>query len=157
FAGDFDTKCFKNYGFASFGNRLVAMFIDFFILSSVLSFLWWFLQIDIQDDLIVKKFDYWVLFKDPRAYLISMLYFSFLESSSWQATIGKKVMSIKVVNPLGQRIFFAVAFARWIDKLFSVLLLCLGFLLMLFTKNRQCLHDIMAQTYVVNKDKITTD
>ena len=57
------------------------------------------------------------------------LYYALLESSSWQATVGKRTIGLKVTNRHGERVGFARAAARFVARLLSVLTLCLGFLL----------------------------
>jgi hypothetical protein len=73
-----------------------------------------------------------------------------LESSRWQATIGKRALGLKVTNPRGERIGFARAATRFVAKLLSVLTLCVGFLLILVTERRQALHDLIAGTLVAH-------
>lgn len=82
-------------------------------------------------------------------FVIAWLYFALMESSKYQATLGKKLMKIKVVDLNGERISFSKATGRFFGKLLSRLLLGLGFLMMLFTKKRQCLHDKMTATVVI--------
>ncbi|WCJ58753.1 RDD family protein [Fontisphaera persica] len=69
-------------------------------------------------------------------------------SSSWQATIGKRVCELKVTDYDGRRISFGRATWRCLASLLSALLLCLGFLMIAWTKRRQGLHDFMANTLV---------
>jgi uncharacterized RDD family membrane protein YckC len=79
-----------------------------------------------------------------------LLYCASLESSSWQATIGKRLIGIKVTNRQGERIGFARAAARFVAKLLSVLTLFVGYLLIVFTTRRQALHDVIAGTLVIH-------
>jgi len=44
--------------------------------------------------------------------VINWIYFSVLESSSWQASIGKKALGLKVVDKNGDRISFGRATGR---------------------------------------------
>ena len=76
------------------------------------------------------------------------LYCSLLESSRWQATIGKRVLGIRVTSHRGERIGFGRAAARFAAKLLSGLTLCLGYLLFFVTKRHQALHDLIAGTLV---------
>jgi uncharacterized RDD family membrane protein YckC/Tfp pilus assembly major pilin PilA len=77
-------------------------------------------------------------------------YCTLLESSAWQATVGKRALGLKVTNARGERIGFARAAARFVAKVLSVLTLCLGYLLVLATKRRQALHDLIAGTLVLH-------
>ena len=78
------------------------------------------------------------------------LYCTLLESSPWQATVGKRALGLKVMNRRGERIGFARAAARFVAKLLSVLTLCLGYLLIVVTRRRQALHDLIAGTLVAH-------
>ena len=78
------------------------------------------------------------------------LYCALLESSAWQATVGKRALGLKVTNARGERIGFARAAVRFAAKLLSVLTLCLGFLLIFMTQRRQALHDLIAGTLVAH-------
>lgn len=77
-----------------------------------------------------------------------LLYCALLESSPWQATIGKRALGIKVTNRRGERIGFTRAAARFITKLLSLLTMFLGFLLVVVTRRRQALHDLISGTLV---------
>lgn len=77
-----------------------------------------------------------------------LLYCALLESSRWQATLGKLALGIKVTGLHGERIGFGRAVARFVARLLSVLTLCLGYLLIAITKRRQGLHDLVAGTLV---------
>jgi uncharacterized RDD family membrane protein YckC len=90
---------------------------------------------------------------DPPALVILagyFLYCALLESSPWQATLGKRALGLKVTNRRGERIGFARAAARFAAKLLSVLTMLLGYLLVLVTRRRQALHDLIAGTLVVH-------
>ena len=75
-------------------------------------------------------------------------------SSSWRATIGKKIVSIAVVNEMGEQITFKDATFRFLYSLISYLLL-LPILMMLFTEKKQTLHDKMAKTLVIDVAKMS--
>ncbi len=78
-------------------------------------------------------------------------YYAFLESSSWQATLGKRLLGIKVVDLEGQRISFGRALGRWFAASLSYLTLYIGFLLAALTDRKQALHDFIASTLVVDR------
>src|SRR5713226_10045376 len=82
------------------------------------------------------------------------LYFSLCESSSWQGTVGKKVLGLRVTDLDGQRISFANATGRHFGKILSGLILGIGFIMVAFTERKQGLHDIMASTLVAKGGEI---
>ena len=83
--------------------------------------------------------------------LIQWLYFTVSESSSWQATLGKKMFGLKVTDMAGNKIGFGKANARYWSKIISAIILLVGFLMVAFTKQKQGLHDIIAGTLVIKK------
>jgi|JI6StandDraft_1071083.scaffolds.fasta_scaffold11380_6 uncharacterized RDD family membrane protein YckC len=80
------------------------------------------------------------------------LYFALQESGQHQATIGKRTLAIKVVTLAGKAPSFWRATGRHFAKILSGLLLCIGYLMCIFTAKKQCLHDIMADCLVVRDD-----
>ncbi len=79
------------------------------------------------------------------------LYYTLLESSARQATLGKLALDIKITSLTGERITFARAAGRFLARLVTSLTYGIGYLVMLFTKRRQTLHDLIAGTLVVQK------
>jgi len=82
-------------------------------------------------------------------FIVGFAYFAYYESSAKQATIGKQVMDIKVVDMDGQRLSFGKALLRVVLKIVSMIPLGIGFLLPFFTKQKQALHDLIGKTLVV--------
>ena len=78
------------------------------------------------------------------------LYFALCESSAWQATVGKLAMGIRVTDMEGRRIGFWRALGRYAAKLLSWLILLIGFLMIAWTRRKQGLHDMLANTLVLN-------
>lgn len=82
---------------------------------------------------------------------VTWLYFAAMESSPYQATLGKLALGMKVTDTNGNRISFGRASGRHFGKIVSVLILGIGFIMAAFTQKKQALHDLMADTLVVNK------
>ncbi|MBF9255358.1 RDD family protein [Pontibacter sp. 172403-2] len=83
--------------------------------------------------------------------VLHWLYYTLLEASPKQATIGKFTLGLEVTDVRGNRIGLAQANLRYFSKFASALPLCLGFLLILNTRRKQMLHDYIAQTVVTTK------
>ena len=83
--------------------------------------------------------------------IFSWIYYALMESSSYQGTVGKMVLGIKVTDMYGNRIGFGRATGRYFGKFISGLILCVGYIMGAFTQKRQGLHDIMAGCLVVNR------
>jgi len=84
------------------------------------------------------------------AFVLAWLYFAGLESSAWQATIGKRLLRLVVTDLSGQRIGFGRATGRYFGKL----LIVIGGWFILFTGRKQALHDLMASTLVVRREHL---
>lgn len=87
-------------------------------------------------------------------HITAILYHAIMESSKYQGSLGKKMLDIKVVNYRENRISFGQGFLRNISKFPSIWILGLGFLMPLWTKDEQTLHDIISKCYVVEQKKI---
>jgi uncharacterized RDD family membrane protein YckC len=83
--------------------------------------------------------------------VVVWLYYTLLESSVHQATVGKMALGIVVTDKRGGRISWGQANARYWSKILSALILLIGFIMAGFTQKKQALHDIIADTLVVNK------
>lgn len=78
----------------------------------------------------------------------SWLYEAFMESSSYQATLGKMIFGMRVTDLYGNRISFARATGRHFAKILSAMILCIGFIMVGLTERKQGLHDLLAGTLV---------
>jgi len=83
--------------------------------------------------------------------ILNWLYYSLLESSAWQATLGKKALGLEVTDLDGNRISFGRATGRFFAKIISSIILGIGYLMAGFTEKKQALHDILAGTLVIRK------
>ena len=75
-----------------------------------------------------------------------------MEGGNSQATFGKKILNIKVTGLKGEHINYKKAFIRNICKIISALIIGIGFLMVLFTDKKQGLHDLIAETLVVEEN-----
>ena len=80
------------------------------------------------------------------------LYYALMESSKYQASLGKMALGIKVVGANGEKISFGRATGRTFAKFISHMILYFGDYMAGFTEKRQGLHDLMCATYVVDKN-----
>tara|TARA_B110000008_G_scaffold207664_1_gene206450 strand:- start:654 stop:1376 length:723 start_codon:yes stop_codon:yes gene_type:complete len=82
-------------------------------------------------------------------FVVGWLYYTLLESSKYQATLGKKMLGLRVVDLDGRRIGFGKANGRYFGKLLSLFTLLIGHFMMGWTKKKQALYDKMAGCLVV--------
>ncbi|MDN3549914.1 RDD family protein [Mucilaginibacter aquaedulcis] len=137
--------------FGSFDQRLLASVLDWFILFGVfilIAFVVVLLFIRDKETRIMASFI--IMGIVPFAKII---YHIIMESSAKQATFGKQMLKIKVVDMQGDRITVGKAIGRNLCKIFSVGTVFIGYLLAFFNKQQQCLHDMMAGTLVI-KDRL---
>ena len=80
--------------------------------------------------------------------VVAWLYFSLMESSGLQATLGKLAIGAKVIDENGQKLTFARATGSFFAKLLSGGLPCIGYIMVAFDPQKRGLHDKMANTYV---------
>jgi uncharacterized RDD family membrane protein YckC len=80
-----------------------------------------------------------------------IVYFTLLEGRSRGQTLGKRVCGIRVVDKrTGGRIGFGRAFIRALGRWLSLFALTLGYLWMLWDRERQTWHDKLARDVVVH-------
>lgn len=123
--------------FATFPQRLFAFNIDFLLFLVVIVLLSFFLEDNVT---------FWGV-----VFVFVGVYHAAFESSSWQATLGKKYANIQVVNDCGERLSFGQALLRIVTKYLSLILFFGGFFMIYFRRDRKGLHDVLAKTYVVDK------
>ncbi|NOS91224.1 MAG: RDD family protein [Cyclobacteriaceae bacterium] len=83
--------------------------------------------------------------------VVNVLYFSLMESSKFQATVGKLALGLIVTDLNGGKLDFVKALIRNVSKIVSTITFLVGYLLAAFTEKKQALHDIIAGTLVVKK------
>lgn len=79
------------------------------------------------------------------------IYEAWMTSSEWQATLGKRALGIVVTGLDGGRISFARATGRHFAKWISTAIVFIGYIMAAFTERKQALHDMIAETLVVNR------
>lgn len=83
--------------------------------------------------------------------VIWYFYVAFLHASPWQATLGKKLLGLKVTDGNGDRISLGRSTVRFVAGFLSALIFCVGYMTAAWTKKKQCLHDMIAGTVVMRR------
>ena len=83
--------------------------------------------------------------------VIAWLYEAMFTASTYQATPGKMLVGLKVVDLNGNRISFARATGRHFAKIVSGIICGIGYIMAAFDERMRGLHDQMASTLVVYK------
>jgi len=81
--------------------------------------------------------------------LADWVYHAAMESSQYQATLGKMALGIIVTDLNGNTITFGRATGRHFGKFVSGLLCGIGYIMAGFTEKKQALHDMMAGCLVM--------
>lgn len=77
------------------------------------------------------------------------LYEALLTSSSWQGTVGKRILRLKVTDDNGNRIGFGRSTARFFAKILSGWIMYVGFIMVAFMERKRGLHDVICGTQVL--------
>lgn len=81
--------------------------------------------------------------------IVTLFYYIFFTGYGGQ-TPGKMALQIKVIHNDGSEIGYGQAFVReTIGKMISYLLLCIGYLMVGFRRDKRGLHDLLASTKVI--------
>ena len=161
------------FQYAGFGKRMAAMAIDRVIISVAGTYSYW--EINREALRMVKKNEMFFkkIFKyssessfslqhdlaDQLTYytmsiifaIVLWCYYAGMESSPWRGTIGKKLVGLEVSDLRGKRVSFAKATGRYFGKIISIVILCIGYLAMLFNSKKQTWHDSMSGCIVTEK------
>jgi uncharacterized RDD family membrane protein YckC len=150
----------RTTAYAGFWLRFVAWIIDVILLDIVLGF-FVFAPILGSSLTTIEPGNVWDLIRvlGPKVREVQLitivamwLYYAFLESSAWQATLGKKALGLEVTDLSGRRLTFGRATGRFFGKIISFpFTLGIGYLMAGFTAQKQALHDMMASCLVIRK------
>ena len=146
----------KAAGYAGLGRRVLAAVIDMAVLGMVMALIGWVLNH--QPEVLQHRWtgdDARVFDRVPppslqTAWLVAWAYFAYfavMESSRWQASLGKRALGLFVAREDGRRLSFSQAAARLAGAGLSAI--PFGFPVAFFTRRRQALHDMMSGTVVL--------
>ncbi|MCO5234325.1 MAG: RDD family protein [Chitinophagales bacterium] len=134
-----------NWNYASFGSRFIAYIIDAIIITIILNIFSLITGI-------LFNFEMFKVITSPgsiMALLISISYFAYFETGTYQATLGKKVMGLKVIKQDGKPLTKAESIFRFFAKMLSAFIFLIGYIMILFDDKNRSLHDRIANTYVI--------
>ena len=85
--------------------------------------------------------------------LLTWLYHALMESSEWQATLGKRVLGLVVTDMAGGRVSFGRATGRHFAKIITNMVPAfIGYIMAGFTERKQALHDMIAGCLVLRRN-----
>jgi len=144
----------QTIAYAGFWLRVLASIIDGFIVNLIIAlfsflYLWFFVKNNDSfagnTQAVVRIF----------YFIVWIIYCPFIESRGG-ATLGKKIIGLKVLNGNGEPVGFFRSLGRNLAKIISSLILMIGFMMAGFTKKKQGLHDFIAGCIVIKSKKINT-
>ncbi len=92
-------------------------------------------------------------FLDFINYGVSIAYLTYFIASRKQATLGQRILGIYVGNPDGSKLSWQKSVARAFASILTSMTLGLGFLMLVFTKEKTALHDLLCNTRVFHGKK----
>lgn len=136
--------------FASFDQRLLAWAIDYFfvVMGYVFLALLCYVFVDEQELRISL-----LILGLPLIPIGKLVYGTISEASEQQASIGKRLLNIRVSDFNGQRISLPLSLKRNLAKIASTLPFFIGYLYCFLNKKQQCFHDSIVGTLMI-KDRL---
>src|ERR1051325_3139389 len=83
--------------------------------------------------------------------VVTWLYHALMESSEWQATVGKKALDLVVTDMAGRRVSFWRATGRHFAKIVSNMIYPFGHIMAGFAAQKQALHDMIAGCLILRR------
>ncbi|MEK6734662.1 MAG: RDD family protein [Pseudomonadota bacterium] len=131
----------KQYKAAGFSVRFLAYVLDLLFLMVIFNFIE-----KLTPPLPASRF---TIFTEAMNLIVSMLYFTVFTASKMQATLGKRIFGLKIINENSEPLNLFHSFGRYLAYFFSYITFGLGFLVIIIDKKHLSLHDRIASTRVV--------
>jgi len=129
---------------AGFWARFAAYLLDGIIITVVGGIIF-FVLYAISDPLAILGYIIWIVG--------GVGYFVYFEGGESGATPGKKALNIRVINAdTGGQVGYGKAFIRYLGRILAGIPFYLGYLWMLWDREKQCWQDKIAGTFVVPTD-----
>lgn len=146
------------FQYGSLWRRFIAIIIDLAIVAIIGGFLFDPVAIVLGHDalkqanvhapfsvVIVRDYSIWAI----ATVIVAWLYFAIMESSSGQATFGKRMMGLLVVNRDEGRLSFGKASIRFWIKALSIFTAFVGYFIAFFDSKSRMMHDRVAGSLVL--------
>ena len=135
--------------YAGFWRRVLAGLIDVIVAVSMLLIILVVLVVLLMESgyLLYESPLFWNFF----TLVYFWLYQALLESSARQGTVGQIVAKIRITTTEGKRVSFLRSSVRFFSSILSSSLLALGYLMILWDRRNQTLHDKIAKCVFVKR------
>ncbi|MCO5935770.1 RDD family protein [Mucilaginibacter sp. RB4R14] len=142
---------------AGFWWRLLAYFIDSFIITNIMSLFTSDLTAPLYKKIAENKMTTddlpFFLQISLLNFVVFALYNAALEASPIQGSLGKRFCGLVVVDEDGRKLKYGKALIRNFSKILSQMALLLGYLSILWDDRKQAWHDKIAKTYVLVRNR----
>lgn len=142
----------ENVAYAGFFVRLAAFLLDSILIGICLWIIKvpvWFIELAVGDAFLFKPFLFEYNIFDVLYYLLTTAYFV-LTTYYCGATVGKRLMKLRVVDVEGQKLSFVTVLLReTVGRYLSALIIYIGYIMVGVDNCKQGLHDKISDTYVV--------
>ena len=136
----------SQYKYAGFGRRFLAVLLDGIVLY-VISLLF---DMVFHTNIVSHSAGTVGMHFSGLNTLIPVLYYVLSWAYLDGATIGKKIMKIKIIKADGSKLDVVSAFVRYLSYIVSSIPLGLGFFWVIWDSKKQGWHDKIAKTYVIH-------
>jgi uncharacterized RDD family membrane protein YckC len=133
--------------YGGFWRRLIGLTLDSLVLFFPLATFRVFLGLDMMGEWKPDSTAWWIA--SWVEVVLCWLYGAWMISGPARGTLGMQVMDLQVTRLHGERVSFGRATARYLAQFLSALTLMVGYLMQVFTRRRQTLHDLVSGTVVV--------
>jgi len=131
--------------YAGFWIRAAALIIDAILMVIIAGVVFTFAiatHLEDEDPTIIVVLIYLLLI------MFQFLYFTIMESSDKQGTLGKIAVGIKIGDKNGNRISYMNAVGRFFSRILSGMFFYIGYMMAGWDDRKQSLHDKIANTFV---------
>ncbi|MBA9086850.1 putative RDD family membrane protein YckC [Fontibacillus solani] len=115
--------------YASFWMRLLAIVCDYIIVLFIVFIASFIITVFQRFSTTYEEVILYNVLRYPTYLVFIWLYYSLMESSKYQGTLGKKLFKIKVTNLEGEKVSFGRSTGRFFARLLSMLTFNIGFLI----------------------------
>ena len=138
----------SNVQYAGFWIRFVAMIIDGFIIGLASGIIGYVLSmLPTSSEMAaanLMKVGYGI------QVLGVLTYYAAMQGGPWQATIGKKVLGLRVVRSDGTPVSYGRSIGRYFAYFVSTVTFLIGFIMAGMMPEKQALHDLIVDTRVIS-------
>lgn len=129
--------------------RLGSILVDFTLIALFLSITRYLLSVIMHPILSTNTYLQIYLYGGLLIWLLVFISYYSVFNANGKQSLGKKIFGLQIVNEDNDPLKVSRSFWRSVVFLFDTIIFFLGHLVMVFSKNKQTLHDMAAKSYVI--------